>query len=292
MLKGRIIKGIGGYYYVNVDDDIIECRARGIFREQKITPLVGDIVKIRISSEDNTGYVEEIMNRDSELIRPPVANITQVIVVASVKNPELNTWLVDKILVMAEEKHLNIVLCLNKADLDLKRSEELNNLYKKVGYNVIQTSKLTGIGIEELRKELRNNINVFAGPSGVGKSSLLNALNPLFKLETGEVSKKNQRGKHTTRHVELLKLEKDTFILDTPGFSSFDLNFIEDYRDLRHYFRDIEKYNGECGFNSCIHQNEPNCAVKNAVSKDMISKERYENYLLILDELKNRKRRY
>ena len=292
MLKGRIIKGIGGYYYVNVDDDIIECRARGIFREQKITPLVGDIVKIRISSEDNTGYVEEIMNRDSELIRPPVANITQVIVVASVKNPELNTWLVDKILVMAEEKHLNIVLCLNKADLDLKRSEELNNLYKKVGYNVIQTSKLTGIGIEELRKELRNNINVFAGPSGVGKSSLLNALNPLFKLETGEVSKKNQRGKHTTRHVELLKLEKDTFILDTPGFSSFDLNFIEDYIDLRHYFRDIEKYNGECGFNSCIHQNEPNCAVKNAVSKDMISKERYENYLLILDELKNRKRRY
>lgn len=292
MLKGRIIKGIGGYYYVNVDEDIIECRARGIFREQKITPLVGDIVKIRISSEDNTGYVEEIMNRDSELIRPPVANITQVIVVASVKNPELNTWLVDKILVMAEEKHLNIVLCLNKADLDLKRSEELNNLYKKVGYNVIQTSKLTGIGIEELRKELRNNINVFAGPSGVGKSSLLNALNPLFKLETGEVSKKNQRGKHTTRHVELLKLEKDTFILDTPGFSSFDLNFIEDYRDLRHYFRDIEKYNGECGFNSCIHQNEPNCAVKNAVSKDMISKERYENYLLILDELKNRKRRY
>jgi ribosome biogenesis GTPase len=292
MLEGRIIKGIGGFYYVNVEEDIIECRARGIFREQKITPLVGDLVKIRISYEDNTGYVEEIKDRDSELTRPPVANITQVVVVASVKSPELNTWLVDKILVMAEEKSLSIVLCINKADLDLKRSEELKELYTQAGYNVILTSKLTGLGIEELRAELKNNINVFAGPSGVGKSTLLNTLNPLFKLETGDVSKKNQRGKHTTRHVELLKLDVDTFILDTPGFSSFDLDFIEDYRDLRHYFRDIAKYNGECKFNSCIHVNEPNCAVKNAVKEGNLNKERYENYLLILEELKNKKRRY
>lgn len=292
MLEGRIIKGIGGFYYVNVEEDIIECRARGIFREQKITPLVGDIVRIRISSEDNTGYVEEILDRESELIRPPVANITQVVVVASIKNPEVNTWLVDKILVMAEEKNLNIVLCLNKADLDLKKSDELKNLYEKAGYNVILTSKVSGLGIEELRKDLKNNINVFAGPSGVGKSTLLNTLNPSFKLETGSISRKNQRGKHTTRHVELLKLEKDTFILDTPGFSSFDLDFIEDYRDLRHYFRDIAKYNGECGFNSCIHLNEPNCAVKVAVNEGNIAKERYDNYILILNELKNRKRRY
>ncbi len=292
MLEGRIIKGIGGFYYVNVGDEIIECRARGIFREQKITPLVGDMVKIRISSEDRTGYIEEIIDRESEISRPLVANVTQVVVVVSVKNPELNTWLVDKILVMAEEKHLSVILCINKVDLDLKKSEELKDLYLKAGYNVILTSKITGLGIEELRKYLKNNINVFAGPSGVGKSTLLNILNPLFKLETGDVSEKTQRGRHTTRHVELLKLEKDTFILDTPGFSSFDLNFIEDYRDLKHYFRDIEKYNGKCGFNSCIHLNEPNCAVKTAVDKGNINKERYENYLLILDELKNRKRRY
>lgn len=292
MLNGRIIKGIGGFYYVNVEEEIIECRARGLFREQKIIPLVGDIVRIRISPEDNSGYIEEIIDRDSELIRPPVANITQVVVVASVKNPDINTWLVDKILVMAEEKHLSILLCINKAELDLKRSEKLKNLYEKAGYDVILTSKLTGLGIEELRKYLENNINVFAGPSGVGKSSLLNILDPLFKLETGPVSKKTQRGKHTTRHVELLKLEKNTFILDTPGFSSFELDFIEDYRDLKHYFRDIEKYNGKCGFNSCIHLNEPNCAVKNSVENGILSKERYENYLLILDELKKTKRRY
>lgn len=277
---------------MNVEEDIIECRARGIFREQKITPLVGDIVRIRISTEDNSGYIEEIMDRNSELIRPPVANVTQVVVVASVKNPELNTWLVDKILVMAEEKNLNITICINKADLDLQRSEELKCLYSNAGYTVILTSKITGLGIEELRNKLKDNINVFAGPSGVGKSSLLNTLNPLFKLETGDVSRKTQRGKHTTRHVELLKLEKNTFILDTPGFSSFELDFIEDYRDLRHYFRDIEKYNGKCGFNSCIHLNEPKCAVKDAVGDGKLSRERYENYLLILDELKNRKRRY
>ena len=292
MLKGRIIKGVGGFYYVNVEDEIIECRARGIFREQKITPLVGDIVKIRISSEDNTGYVEEIMDRESELIRPPVANVTQVIVVASVKKPELNTWLVDKILVMSEERHLSVVLCINKADLDLKRSKELRALYEKAGYDVVLASKVTGLGIEELREGLKNNVNVFAGPSGVGKSTLLNTLNPLFKLETADISRKTQRGKHTTRHVELLKLDRDTFILDTPGFSSFDLDFIEDYRDLRHYFRDIEKYNGKCGFNSCIHLNEPNCAVKTAVDEGNINKERYENYILILEELKNKKRRY
>ena len=277
---------------MNVEEDIIECRARGIFREQKITPLVGDIVRIRISTEDNSGYIEEIMDRNSELIRPPVANVTQVVVVASVKNPELNTWLVDKILVMAEEKNLNITICINKADLDLQRSEELKCLYSNAGYTVILTSKITGLGIEELRNKLKDNINVFAGPSGAGKSSLLNTLNPLFKLETGDVSRKTQRGKHTTRHVELLKLEKNTFILDTPGFSSFELDFIEDYRDLRHYFRDIEKYNGKCGFNSCIHLNEPKCAVKDAVGDGKLSRERYENYLLILDELKNRKRRY
>ncbi|MDY0234425.1 MAG: ribosome small subunit-dependent GTPase A [Gudongella sp.] len=292
MLEGRIIKGIGGFYYVDLETEIIECRAKGLFREQKITPLVGDVVKIRISSEDNTGYIEEIMGRKAELVRPPVANITQVVVVASVKMPEFNTWLVDKILVMAEEKSLDIVLCINKADLNLIRSEQLKELYTKAGYNAILTSKLTGLGIEELRNELKDNINVFAGPSGVGKSTLLNTLNPSFKLETGDISKKNQRGKHTTRHVELLKLDINSFILDTPGFSSFDLDFIEDYKDLRYYFRDIAKYNGECKFNSCIHVNEPNCAVKNAVKEGIINKERYDNYLLILDEMKNKKRRY
>lgn len=292
MLTGIIVKGIGGFYYVNVGDEVIECRARGIFREQKITPLVGDKVKIRISSEDNSGYIEEILDRESVLIRPPVANVTQVVVVSSVINPDLNTWLLDKILVMAEERHLNIIICINKADLDIERAKEFKVLYEKVGYNVILTSKLTKLGIEELRASLRNNTNVFAGPSGVGKSSLLNALNPTFKLETGEVSLKNKRGKHTTRHVELLKLEKDTFILDTPGFSSFDLDFIEDFRDLRHYFKDIEKYNGKCLFNTCIHLNEPKCAVKEALEKGQLEKQRYENYILILEELKNRKRRY
>lgn len=290
MIDGIIIKGIGGFYYVKTVDGIVECRARGIFREENITPLIGDKVRIRISNEDNSGYVEEIYPRSSQLLRPSVANITQAIIVMSIKKPDINTWLLDRFLIMAEHEKLEIIICLNKVDLAVEKALELKNVYEIAKYKVINTSTKTGIGIEELKNSLNNNISVFAGPSGAGKSSLLNAISPNFKLETGDVSSKTKRGKHTTRHVELLDLHENTFVLDSPGFSSLNVEFIEEDIELRDYFREIKRYGEKCRFISCLHSNEPDCAVKEQVEKGNISKERYANYLLFLEEIKNIKR--
>lgn len=290
MIDGIIIKGIGGFYYVKTVDGIVECRARGIFREENITPLIGDKVRIRISNEDNSGYVEEIYPRSSQLLRPSVANITQAIIVMSIKKPDINTWLLDRFLIMAEHEKLEIIICLNKVDLAVEKALELKNVYEIAKYKVINTSTKTGIGIEELKNSLNNNISVFAGPSGAGKSSLLNAISPNFKLETGDVSSKTKRGKHTTRHVELLDLHENTFVLDSPGFSSLNVEFIEEDIELRDYFREIKRYGEKCRFISCLHSNEPDCAVKEQVEKGNISKERYVNYLLFLEEIKNIKR--
>ncbi len=292
MIKGTIIKGIGGFYYVRTENEIIQSRARGNFRETNITPLVGDKVSIRISSEDNNGYIDEIFDRETVLLRPPVANVTQAVVVSSIKNPDLNTWLLDRMLVMADQQGLDVLVCINKCEIDREKAEYIGNIYKNAGYRTILTSVKENEGLDELKDFLENHISVFAGPSGVGKSSLLNSINSNYDLEIGKISLKTSRGKHTTRHVELLELNKNSFVLDSPGFSSLSLDFIEDEIDLKDYFKDIEEYNGKCKFSSCIHLNEPGCAVKKAVESNKLSQERYSNYLMMIDEIKNRKRRY
>lgn len=290
MLEGIIIKGIGGFYYVKTTKGIIESRARGLFREDNLKPLVGDKVKIRINEEDNSGYIVEIHERKTQLLRPPVANVTNAIIIMSVKSPNINTWLLDKFLLMAEYEGLQTLICLNKCDLDNKKAMDLKNIYEKAGYDVIITSAKSNMGIDKLKEALFNNITVFAGPSGVGKSTLLNMVSPKFKLETGDISSKNKRGRHTTRHVELLEIDKNSFVLDTPGFSSLNLDFIEDERQVRHYFKEINKYGDECNFLSCLHDKEPNCSIKDYVNKGIISQERYKNYLLLLDEIRNIRR--
>lgn len=290
MLEGRIIKGVGGIYSIKTSQGIIKSRARGVFRVEKLTPLIGDLVNIKISSEDNMGYIIDIKPRETELLRPPVSNITQAIVVMSVKNPDINTWLLDKFLLMAEYEGLHTVIVFNKSDLDFKEAERLKEIYELAGYEVIISSINLDIGIESLKKHLKNNISVFAGPSGVGKSSLLNKIHKGFKLETGNISSKSKRGKHTTRHIELLELDDNSFVLDSPGFSSLNLDFIENESEVRDYFKEIHEYSKGCKFLSCLHNKEPGCAVKEAVEKNIIDKKRYENYILLLEEVKNIRR--
>lgn len=290
IIDGIILKGVGGFYYVDIGSEVIQCRARGNFREEGITPLVGDKVKIRISKEDNNGYIDEIYNRTTKLVRPSVANVTQVIIVMSIEKPKINTWLLDKFIIMAEAEGLDIIICINKSDLDMDESANLKRIYEDIGYKVLQTSIETGIGVDALKDTLENNISVFAGPSGVGKSSLLNSINPDYELKTGEISDKNKRGKHTTRHTELLYLRENSYVLDTPGFSSLDIDFIEDERELSDYFIEFEKHSSKCKFINCIHLSEPGCEIKRQVENNGISNVRYENYLLFLDEIKKNRR--
>ena len=291
MIDGIIIKGIGGFYYVKTASGIVESKARGVFREENIRPLIGDKVRIRISEEDKGGYIEEIYPRSSELLRPPVANVTQAIVVMSVKSPDINTWLLDKFIMMAENEGIDITVCFNKVDLDLKLAEDLKKIYNDAGYRTILVSSIDNIGIDSFRSCLDKNISVLAGPSGVGKSSLINKISPGLDLEIGGLSLKTMRGKHTTRHVELLEIDKDAYIFDTPGFSSLNLDFIDEESKVRHYFKEIDKYGRECKFLSCLHDKEPKCMVKEKVKDGIISEIRYNNYLTIMDEVKS-KRRY
>ena len=293
MIEGRIIKGIGGFYYVDTDNGLYECRARGIFRKNKITPLVGDFVKISVVDEENKkGVVEEIAERETELVRPPIANVNKALIVFAVKNPTPHLSLLDRFIVLAERENLEIVIILTKIDLDDDNTfEKIKNIYEPCGYKVIGVSNLEKKNIDKVKEELRDNTVVFAGPSGVGKSSLLNEIDKNFKLKTGDVSDKIKRGKHTTRHAELFELECGGMVADTPGFSSLTLDDIEDV-DLKDYFIEFDNYD-DCKFGSrCIHQNEPNCAVKEAVENGEIPKERYESYIQLLNEIRQGKRRY
>ena len=294
MINGKIIKGIGGFYYVDTDNGLYECRARGIFRKNKITPLVGDRVSISVVDEENKkGVVEEIEKRDTELVRPPIANVDKALIVFAIKNPAPNLSLLDRFIVLAEKENLEIVIVFTKVDLDADGEllEELKSIYEVSGYKVIPVSNKLKLNIDKIKEELKENTVVFAGPSGVGKSSLLNEVDKNFELKTGEVSDKIKRGKHTTRHAELLKLECGGMVADTPGFSSLTLDDIDE-SELKEYFIEFDKYD-DCRFGSrCIHENEPSCAVKEAVENGEISKKRYESYIQLLNEIRSGKRRY
>lgn len=294
MINGKIIKGIGGFYYVDTENGLYECRARGIFRKNKITPLVGDRVSINVVDEENKkGVVEEIEERDTELVRPPIANVDKALIVFAIKNPSPNLSLLDRFIVLAEKENLEIVIVFTKVDLDTDGEllDELKDIYEASGYKVIPVSNKLKLNIGKIKEELKGNTVVFAGPSGVGKSSLLNEVDKNFELKTGEVSDKIKRGKHTTRHAELLKLECGGMVADTPGFSSLILDDIDE-SELKEYFIEFDKYD-ECRFGSrCIHENEPSCAVKEAVENREISKKRYESYIQLLNEIRAGKRRY
>lgn len=293
MINGKIIKGIGGFYYVDTELGIYECRARGIFRKDKITPLVGDRVKISIVDEESKkGVVEEIDKRYTELVRPPIANVDKALIVFAITNPKPNLSLLDRFIVLAEKENLEIVIVLTKADLDEDSMlDELKGIYELSGYKVIPVSNKTKLNIDKIKEELKNNVVVFAGPSGVGKSSLLNEIDINFKLQIGEVSDKIKRGKHTTRHAELLKLECGGMVADTPGFSSLTLDDIEDV-ELKSYFIEFDEFD-DCRFGSrCVHENEPSCSVKEAVEEGKISKKRYDSYIQLLNEIRQGKRRY
>lgn len=290
-MQGIIMKAIAGFYYVNIGGSVIECRARGIFKKRKITPLVGDRVTISIDEADSTkGRIDEIDKRTTELVRPPVANVTQVIVVFAVTQPEPNINLLDKLLAICEHRGLKVILCFNKVDLDSETYvKSLEETYTTAGYHVIPTSATNHIEIDGLKEVLKDEISVFAGPSGVGKSSLLNEIQEGIKLQVGDLSKKIARGKHTTRHSELIELESGGMVVDTPGFTSMDINEIEP-EDLGECFLEFKPYIEYCKFNNCKHLNEPKCAVKNAVEIGGISDSRYESYVYFMNALEEHRR--
>lgn len=291
MKDGIIIKGISGFYYVEVGQDLYECKARGIFRKKGLSPLVGDRVAISIIDEaDKKGNIEKIYERKSELVRPPIANVDKVLITFSVKEPNPNMVLLDRFIVFSEKENLDIRIILTKVDLDEDGTivDRIVSDYGRIGYKVIPVSVDTGQGIDQVRQELEGCISVFVGQSGVGKSSILNAIEPGFKIDTAEISQKLGRGKHTTRHSELYKLGPNAIVADTPGFSSFELTDIE-IEELQEYFIEFAKFDG-CRFGSkCIHKNEPACAVKEALEVGEIAESRYKSYLQILDEINNLK---
>lgn len=283
MQKGVIIKGIGGFYYVLTDDGIIECKPRGLFRKTLEKPIPGDICDVTPE-----GSLVKIYPRKNELIRPPVANVDRLGIICATGSPEPNLPLIDKLLIIAEHKHIKPFIIINKIDLqDGEANRELLlKSYSKTGYEIIEASAITGEGIDEIHRVIKQGITAFAGSSGVGKSSLLNHINDEFCLKTGELSQKISRGKHTTRHVELLPLKNGGFVVDTPGFSSLELADIT-AQDLEQLFPEFNSYIGKCRFRGCLHNQEPFCAIKEAVETDSITKSRYESYLEFYNSLKD-----
>ena len=280
-MKGKIIKGIGGFYYVKTSEGLIECKARGKFRHKDMKPMVGDDVEIEVSN--GKGVIEDIFERKSQLIRPTVANVTQAFVVFAVKNPDINFDLLNRFLILCEHNNIKAVVCLNKVDLVSEEEKEaIRQRIVDIGYEVSYINAKKGIGVEKLREKLDNNETVLCGPSGAGKSTLINTLTQKFHMETGEVSEKIGRGKHTTRHSELIDVVGG-YIVDTPGFSTLEVNFIEK-EDLRYSFPEFEEYNNLCKFRGCLHYKEPNCAVKKAVEEGKINIYRYDFYIRTLEE--------
>ena len=291
-MQGKIIKGIAGFYYIYAEnDEVYECKAKGIFRKDKRKPLVGDNVEIEVLDEqEKEGSVTAILPRKNSLIRPAVANVDQAFVIFAMENPKPNFMLLDRFLIMMEKENVPAVICFNKKDLATEEELEfLYETYKSCGYQVILSSTFNGEGLEEIREILKGKTTVVAGPSGVGKSSITNALQENVQMETGEISKKLKRGKHTTRHSQVIPVGKDTYLMDTPGFSSLYLTDIEE-QELKDYFPEFREYEDQCRFQGCRHIHEPGCAVKEALSNHKISSLRYEDYLGLHEEIKEKRR--
>ncbi len=288
MPSGIIIKGIGGFYYVKTSDGIYECKARGVFRKEDISPLTGDRVHISITDEEKmTGSLDSIEPRYSQLVRPAVANVNQIAIVIAAKSPSPDFMLLDKLLITAEMKGLTPVICINKIDLDEDgKCSEIESVYQKAGYSVVKLSKVLGIGYDAFRELLTDKITVLAGQSGVGKSTILNHIMNSMVMQTGNISEKIERGKHTTRHAELLQLEDGGFIVDSPGFSSFELADLE-HTELEAHYPEFRDHLGKCRFTGCSHLNEPDCEVKKAFQQGQIDSGRYSRYSELFNTIKN-----
>lgn len=293
MPAGQIRKAISGFYYVESDGALIRCKGRGVFRKRGITPLVGDIVTFTREGE-NDATITEVHERHSELVRPPIANVDQVLLVFSMVEPDFSPRLLDRFLVVIESYQLRPIIYLTKRDLaseeQIAQCEQYISYYERIGYTVIQTKNSNQQLLEEMQPYLEGKTSVLAGQSGVGKSTLLNTLMPELNLRTGQISDALGRGKHTTRHVELIEIAGG-LVADTPGFSSLDFDHIE-REELRNCFIEIEEEGASCKFRGCLHLKEPGCAVKESVEAGKISKQRYDNYLLFLQEITDRKPRY
>lgn len=288
-MQGKIVKGISGFYYVHVvGTGIYECKAKGVFRNRKVKPLVGDNVEIVVLDEEKRiGNVEEILSRKNELIRPAVSNIDMALVIFAAAKPDPNFNLLDRFLCMMEYQKVPVTICFNKCDLvSEEEKEKLQQIYAPAGYEILFTSVKTGENIDNLKALLADKTTTVAGPSGVGKSSLINELQTGVRMQTGAISDKIGRGKHTTRHSEIISIGQDTYIMDTPGFSSMDLPGFEK-EDLWTCYPEFVPYEPECRFIGCSHIGEPDCGVKNALAEGKISQVRYDNYVMLYEEMKN-----
>lgn len=297
MVQGKIIKGIAGFYYVYADENtkeggkIYECKAKGIFRKENKKPLVGDNVWMEVLEEEKgIGNIVRILPRRNELIRPAVANIDQALVIFAIVKPEPNFHLLDRFLIMMEQQGLSSIICFNKLDIaPEKEREALQKAYRSCGYKVLYVSAKKGQGIGELKGLLQGKTTAVAGPSGVGKSSIINCLNPEAGMATGEISKKIDRGKHTTRHSEIIALQDNTYIMDTPGFTSLRL-FSMEKEELQGYYPEFAGYRERCRFAGCAHLSEPDCGVKQALEEGKISPVRYGNYKDLYKELQEQRK--
>lgn len=281
-MQGVITKGIGGLYSVEVNGVVYSCKARGKFRYNGLTPMIGDYVIIEVNEEDKTGVINEILERHTELIRPTVSNVTQAFVVFAFKQPDLNLDLLYKFLLLCEYNNLKAIICFNKMDLVSNEYKDTGKILEAAGYEVLYLQAKHGVGIEKLQERIKDNISVFCGPSGVGKSTLLNKFMGKEVMKTGDISDKLKRGKHTTRHSELIHAGEG-FLVDTPGFSSLELDFIKK-EELQYCFPEFEEIRNLCKFNNCLHHKEPGCKVKEALSEGIIDNSRYNFYIKTLEE--------